>query len=151
MLHGLMQSTTGPASTSIMGNWYGYTNRGYIFGLWACNQYIGNIVAALLIYTVLKSNEITWIFALAIPAAASCIAGFVCLLLLPEHPEQVPGLEKFRSHGLLKDISRSVIRDEVSVILHCIRFIIVEYNGNNNCMILLFYTFTSHIHLSYFL
>lgn len=113
MLHGLMQSTGGPANTSIMGNWYGYSNRGYIFGHWVCHQYVGNIFAALLAFFVLRSHQISWTFALAIPSAANCIWGFVCLFFLPEHPEQVPGLEKFRCNSLLKGISNSANTLEV--------------------------------------
>jgi len=101
MLHGLMQSTGGPANTAIMSNWFGYANRGYIFGLWVCHQYVGNIVAALLAGLVLSTSTMPWTFALIIPAAANCLWGFVCLTMLPERPERVAGLEKFRQNPLL--------------------------------------------------
>lgn len=88
LVHGLMQSTGGPANTAIMSNWFGSKNRGYIFGTWTCHQYLGNIVAALVAGVVLSVDS-SWTIALIIPAMANIGWGLVCMFLLPERPEDL--------------------------------------------------------------
>jgi OPA family glycerol-3-phosphate transporter-like MFS transporter 1/2 len=92
MFHGIMQSTGGPNSTAIMGNWFGAKNRVYIFGTWTCHQHIGNAMAALVAAIVLHYSTVPWQWALLIPSISNIIWGVVCITVLPETPEAV-GLE----------------------------------------------------------
>jgi sugar phosphate permease len=101
LIHGLMQSTGGPANTSIMSNWFGSKNRGYIFGTWTCHQYVGNITAALVAGVVLSIQSVPWTVALIIPALANICWGLVCMFFLPERPEDLAEVRKnrIRSHS----------------------------------------------------
>lgn len=92
LFHGLMQSTGGPNSTMIMGNWFAAKNRVFIFGTWTCHQYFGNIAAALVAAGVLHHSTVPWLWALLIPSISNIIWGIVCISTLPETPEAV-GLE----------------------------------------------------------
>lgn len=99
LVHGLMQSTGGPANTSIMSHWYGYKHRGYVFGSWTTHQYVGNIVSALLASLVLSLPETPWSLVFYIPATLSLLWGLFCLKYLPDKPENVEGLNHLMKGG----------------------------------------------------
>ncbi|XP_015749748.1 PREDICTED: sugar phosphate exchanger 3-like [Acropora digitifera] len=46
-LNGLFQSTGWPCVVAVMGNWFGKSSRGIIFGIWSANASVGNIFGAL--------------------------------------------------------------------------------------------------------
>lgn len=78
-LFGFFQSTGGPVGTAVMGNWFcdpeSVKNRGLIFGLWTCHQYMGDITGKSK-WVSLKSVHLFVIFSLA-PAFLS-IAAALC-------------------------------------------------------------------------
>ncbi|KAF0029570.1 hypothetical protein F2P81_018675 [Scophthalmus maximus] len=54
VLNGLLQSAVWPCVVSVMGNWFGKTGRGFVFGLWSACASVGNILGAFLASSVLK-------------------------------------------------------------------------------------------------
>ncbi|KAJ0015586.1 hypothetical protein NQD34_009206 [Periophthalmus magnuspinnatus] len=54
VLNGLLQSAVWPCVVAVMGNWFGKTGRGFIFGLWSACASVGNILGAFLASSVLK-------------------------------------------------------------------------------------------------
>merc|ERR1719197_2388100 len=87
LIHGLFQSTGGPVNTVIMGNWFGKKNRGFIFGLWTCHQYIGDIVAAVATAAMLN-NGWHWLWALMVPGIANAAWALVNFFMLPNTPAE---------------------------------------------------------------
>jgi OPA family glycerol-3-phosphate transporter-like MFS transporter 1/2 len=87
-IHGLMQATGGPVNTSVMGNWFPKKNRGLIFGLWTCHQYVGDVVAALATAAIIKVG-LPWQIALLLPGLANGVWGVVNLFYLPNNPSEV--------------------------------------------------------------
>ena len=85
--HGLFQSTGGPVNTAIMGQWFGKTNRGLIFGTWTCHQYIGNIIAAV-VTTMVVSSGLTYWWAMVISGIANFGWGVFCWIVLPARPSE---------------------------------------------------------------
>jgi len=87
---GFFQSTGGPVGTAIMGSWFcdeeSVKNRGLIFGLWTCHQYLGDIAAAICTAATLYYG-LHWTVALIIPALLNIVWGFLCLGLCPD-PEE---------------------------------------------------------------
>ena len=83
-IFGFFQSTGGPVGTAIMGSWFAdaesVKNRGTIFGLWTCHQYMGDIAAAICTAIILHL-EMNWLLALALPAVCNIGWGFFCLSL----------------------------------------------------------------------
>jgi OPA family glycerol-3-phosphate transporter-like MFS transporter 3 len=49
ILNGFAQSTGWPAVVAVMGNWFSKDGRGLIFGIWAANASVGNILGALMV------------------------------------------------------------------------------------------------------
>ena len=43
-LNGLFQSTGWPGLVAVMGNWFGKGKRGFLFGMWAGNANLGDIL-----------------------------------------------------------------------------------------------------------
>ena len=46
-INGMFQSLGWPLVLSVMGNWFGKNNRGMLFGIFASNTNVGNILAGL--------------------------------------------------------------------------------------------------------
>jgi len=86
-LFGFFQATGGPVGTAVMGNWFcdpdSVKNRGTIFGLWTCHQYMGDVFAALITAWILGSGYAYWL-ALLIPALANIAFGFVTVKLVAD-------------------------------------------------------------------
>eukprot|EP00808_Paulinella_micropora_P015756 g78188.t1 len=87
-LHGLFQATGGPVNTAIMGSWFGKKNRGFIFGLWTCHQYTGDIIAAFAGAWILRSS-LSWHYAIIIPLVVNAAWGFINLIFVPNRPGDV--------------------------------------------------------------
>ena len=47
-INGLVQSSGWPCVVSIVGNWFGKTGRGLLFGIWSSCASVGNIVGSLM-------------------------------------------------------------------------------------------------------
>eukprot|EP00545_Synedropsis_sp_CCMP1620_P005441 CAMPEP_0119015764 /NCGR_PEP_ID=MMETSP1176-20130426/11557_1 /TAXON_ID=265551 /ORGANISM="Synedropsis recta cf, Strain CCMP1620" /LENGTH=463 /DNA_ID=CAMNT_0006969081 /DNA_START=29 /DNA_END=1420 /DNA_ORIENTATION=- len=86
-LFGFFQSTGGPVGTAVMGNWFCDTesvkNRGLIFGLWTCHQYMGDVTAALCTALVLGIGAPYW-WAILIPAVCNVAWGFLTMQLIAD-------------------------------------------------------------------
>jgi OPA family glycerol-3-phosphate transporter-like MFS transporter 3 len=48
-IFGIMQAAGWPNEVTIMANWFTKNNRGFIMGLWAACQPVGNIVGAIVV------------------------------------------------------------------------------------------------------
>uniref|UniRef100_A0A3Q3IUZ9 Sugar phosphate exchanger 3 n=1 Tax=Monopterus albus TaxID=43700 RepID=A0A3Q3IUZ9_MONAL len=59
-LNGLLQSAVWPCVVAVMGNWFGQTGRGFVFGLWSACASVGNILGAFLasIYAFLVTSVV---------------------------------------------------------------------------------------------
>jgi OPA family glycerol-3-phosphate transporter-like MFS transporter 1/2 len=73
--------------TAVMGNWFcdkkSVENRGLIFGLWTCHQYMGDITAAVCTAIVLGANlDYTW--AIFIPACTNFGWGYLTMKLVAD-------------------------------------------------------------------
>mmetsp|Transcript_6244 Transcript_6244/g.8273 ORF Transcript_6244/g.8273 Transcript_6244/m.8273 type:complete len:479 (-) Transcript_6244:511-1947(-) len=88
LVHGVFQSTGGPVNTAIMGSWFPAKNRGLIFGLWTCHQYLGNIVSAFVAAAVLSSPIDYW-WNMIIAAVCSLVWGCLLYFCTPSRPEEV--------------------------------------------------------------
>jgi sugar phosphate permease len=70
-----------------MGNWFCDTesvkNRGLIFGLWTCHQYMGDVTAALCTALVLGIGAPYW-WAILIPAVCNVAWGFLTMQLIAD-------------------------------------------------------------------
>ncbi|XP_069048120.1 sugar phosphate exchanger 3 [Lepisosteus oculatus] len=53
VLNGLLQSAVWPCVVAVMGNWFGKSGRGFVFGLWSACASVGNILGAFLASSVL--------------------------------------------------------------------------------------------------
>nr|AXS78272.1 sugar phosphate exchanger 3 [Anisakis simplex] len=63
IIFGSLQACGWPNEVAIMGNWFDNSNRGFIMGLWAACQPVGNILGAILITLILPSGyEYTFAF-----------------------------------------------------------------------------------------
>lgn len=88
LVHGVFQSTGGPVNTAIMGAWFPAENRGLIFGLWTCHQYIGNIVSAFVAAAILSSPLDYW-WNIVVAGVANVVWGTVLFFCTPSRPEEV--------------------------------------------------------------
>ena len=86
-LFGFFQSTGGPVGTAVMGNWFcdkqSIANRGLIFGLWTCHQYLGDITAQLTTAYVLSQDYAYW-WGLLIPSVTNVLWGFLTMRLIAD-------------------------------------------------------------------
>jgi len=87
-MNGMFQSAGGPNATAIMGNWFGSKNRGLVFGLWTCHQYIGNIVSAL-VATVLVTEGFPYWWGMIGSAMFAVAWSVVCMFCVPSHPGEI--------------------------------------------------------------
>ena len=94
-IHGFFQSTGVPVNTAIMGNWFGKGNRGLIFGLWTCHQFVGDIIAALATAGIVAAG-LPWQWALMLPGVLSGAWGIVNFYYLPNSPAEA-GVEESKS------------------------------------------------------
>lgn len=70
-----------------MGNWFSDKNeRGLVFGLWTCHQYIGDIAAALASAYIIHAGY-DWKLCITIPAIINGIWGIYMWISVPDSPE----------------------------------------------------------------
>eukprot|EP00457_Paulinella_chromatophora_P003878 gb/GEZN01003886.1/.p1 GENE.gb/GEZN01003886.1/~~gb/GEZN01003886.1/.p1 ORF type:complete len:487 (+),score=69.93 gb/GEZN01003886.1/:229-1689(+) len=84
-IHGFAQATGGPVNTAIMGEWFGSDNRGLIFGLWTCHQYVGDVIAAFAGALIL-SLPINWRWVILIPLVINGFWAGVNFFFVPNSP-----------------------------------------------------------------
>lgn len=84
-LNGLLQSTGWPTVVAVMGNWFGHSARGFLFGAWSANASVGNIVGALVVSAV---SSYGWYVSFFTTAGMLFAAGIINFLFLYTHPRE---------------------------------------------------------------
>uniref|UniRef100_A0A672GTR0 Sugar phosphate exchanger 3 n=1 Tax=Salarias fasciatus TaxID=181472 RepID=A0A672GTR0_SALFA len=94
VLNGLLQSAVWPCVVAVMGNWFGKTGRGFVFGLWSACASVGNILGAFLASSVLKYGyEYAFLVTSVVQFAGGVVVFFGLLTspketgLSPDEPE----------------------------------------------------------------
>lgn len=83
LIFGLLQACGWPNEVAIMGNWFGRGNRGFILGLWASCQPVGNIVGSLLISLILPLG---YQYTFALNSLLMVLGAFVVAFTIKESP-----------------------------------------------------------------
>uniref|UniRef100_A0A8D3D5L0 Sugar phosphate exchanger 3 n=1 Tax=Scophthalmus maximus TaxID=52904 RepID=A0A8D3D5L0_SCOMX len=86
VLNGLLQSAVWPCVVSVMGNWFGKTGRGFVFGLWSACASVGNILGAFLASSVLKYG---YEYAFLVTSVVQFAGGVVVFFGLLTSPKEV--------------------------------------------------------------
>lgn len=96
VLNGLLQSTVWPCVVAVMGNWFGKSGRGFVFGLWSACASVGNILGAFLASSVLKYG---YEYAFLVTSVVQFAGGVVVFFGLLTSPKEV-GLRLESETGL---------------------------------------------------
>lgn len=86
VLNGLLQSAVWPCVVAVMGNWFGKTGRGFVFGLWSACASVGNILGAFLASMVLKYG---YEYAFLVTSLVQFAGGVVVFFGLLTSPKEV--------------------------------------------------------------
>uniref|UniRef100_H3DMF8 Sugar phosphate exchanger 3 n=1 Tax=Tetraodon nigroviridis TaxID=99883 RepID=H3DMF8_TETNG len=86
VLNGLLQSAVWPCVVAVMGNWFGKSGRGFVFGLWSACAPVGNILGAFLASSVLKYG---YEYAFLVTAVVQLAGGVVVFFGLLVSPKEV--------------------------------------------------------------
>ncbi|XP_054165832.1 glucose-6-phosphate exchanger SLC37A2-like [Oppia nitens] len=86
VLTGIGQSSCWPAIMSSMGNWFGPTNRGLVFGIWNSHSFLGNIVGSAIAGIFVGYD---WGLSFIVPGVIVCGIAIVVFLTLVHKPEIV--------------------------------------------------------------
>ncbi|XP_059904806.1 sugar phosphate exchanger 3 [Gadus macrocephalus] len=86
VLNGLLQSAVWPCVVAIMGNWFGKSGRGFVFGLWSACASAGNILGAFLASSVLKYG---YEYAFLVTSVVQFAGGVVVFFGLLTSPKEV--------------------------------------------------------------
>ncbi|KAG7496187.1 sugar phosphate exchanger 3 [Solea senegalensis] len=113
ILNGLLQSAVWPCVVAVMGNWFGKTGRGFVFGLWSACASVGNILGAFLASSVLSYG---YEYAFLVTSVVQFAGGVVVFFGLLTSPKEV-GLSLVSETGLSpvetdRDSHRPLISDE---------------------------------------
>lgn len=116
VLNGLLQSAVWPCVVAVMGNWFGKTGRGFVFGLWSACASVGNILGAFLASSVLKYG---YEYAFLVTSVVQFAGGVVVFFGLLTSPKEV-GLSLETETGLSpvetdSDSHRPLMSDEEEV------------------------------------
>lgn len=85
-LNGLFQSTGWPCVVAVMGNWFGKSSRGIVFGIWSANASVGNIIGALQVAAVLDYG---YEYAMLVPAVVLFAFGILIYFCLIPSPDEI--------------------------------------------------------------
>ncbi|XP_068759959.1 sugar phosphate exchanger 3-like isoform X2 [Montipora capricornis] len=112
-LNGLLQSTGWPCVVAVMGNWFGKSSRGIVFGIWSANASVGNIFGALQVAAILDYG---YEYAMLVPAAVLFAFGILIFFCLTPSPDLL-GLPMPEEENQPSDsASREVVFSDASVI-----------------------------------
>ncbi|KAG5267113.1 hypothetical protein AALO_G00218130 [Alosa alosa] len=111
--NGLLQSAVWPCVVAVMGNWFGKSGRGFIFGLWSACASVGNILGAFLASSVLAYG---YEYAFLVTSAVQFAGGVVVFFGLLTSPKEI-GLSVDSDTGLRpverdSDSQRPLMSDE---------------------------------------
>ena len=88
-INGMFQSLGWPLVLSVMGNWFGKNNRGMLFGIFASNTNVGNILAGLACNILISMPGFDWMWTWMTVNFSAGVLGALNLLFLIDHPEKV--------------------------------------------------------------
>ncbi|XP_032663401.1 glucose-6-phosphate exchanger SLC37A2 isoform X2 [Odontomachus brunneus] len=106
---GIFQTTGWPGVVTVMGNWFGKSKRGFIFGVWNSHTSLGNILGSLI---AAKYVEHDWGLSFMVPGAIMGLVGFVVFLFLVPNPTDV-GCSPPNSHVYRKIEASNSSDDDV--------------------------------------
>ncbi|XP_051976982.1 sugar phosphate exchanger 3 isoform X1 [Xyrauchen texanus] len=86
VMNGLLQSAVWPSVVAIMGNWFGKSGRGLVFGLWSACASVGNILGAFLASSVLKYG---YEYAFLVTSVVQFAGGVVVFFGLLASPKEI--------------------------------------------------------------
>ncbi|XP_068134360.1 sugar phosphate exchanger 3 [Hyperolius riggenbachi] len=113
VLNGLLQSTGWPCVVAVMGNWFGKSGRGLVFGLWSACASVGNILGAFLASSVLKYG---YEYAFLVTACVQFAGGIIIFFGLVVSPKELglpaAGEEDSEDDGQEEEASRPLISDD---------------------------------------
>ncbi|XP_053321267.1 sugar phosphate exchanger 3 [Spea bombifrons] len=116
VINGLLQSTGWPCVVAVMGNWFGKSGRGFIFGLWSACASVGNILGAFLASSVLKYG---YEYAFLVTASVQFAGGLIIFFGLVTSPKELglpeTGEEESKRGSLEEEANRPLISDEDEV------------------------------------
>uniref|UniRef100_A0A672H6U0 Sugar phosphate exchanger 3 n=1 Tax=Salarias fasciatus TaxID=181472 RepID=A0A672H6U0_SALFA len=103
VLNGLLQSAVWPCVVAVMGNWFGKTGRGFVFGLWSACASVGNILGAFLASSVLKYGYEYAFLVTSVVQFAGGVVVFFGLLTSPKEVGEEFALERGAAVPLMSD------------------------------------------------
>ncbi|KAK7130303.1 hypothetical protein R3I93_019815 [Phoxinus phoxinus] len=113
VINGLLQSTVWPCVVAIMGNWFGKSGRGFVFGLWSACASVGNILGAFLASSVLKYG---YEYAFLVTSVVQFAGGVVVFFGLLTSPKEIglsdPSETSLRSVTRDSDSQRPLMSDD---------------------------------------
>lgn len=81
-----MQTTGWPGVVTVLGNWFGKSKRGLIFGIWNSHTSLGNILGTLIAATYVETD---WGLSFMVPGGIMGLCGFIVFLFLAPNPTDV--------------------------------------------------------------
>uniref|UniRef100_A0A3B5AL20 Sugar phosphate exchanger 3 n=1 Tax=Stegastes partitus TaxID=144197 RepID=A0A3B5AL20_9TELE len=113
VLNGLLQSAVWPCVVAVMGNWFGKTGRGFVFGLWSACASVGNILGAFLASSVLKYGYEYAFLVTSVVQFAGGVVVFFGLLTSPKETGLGPVETDTDSHKPLMSDEEDEVEVEV--------------------------------------
>lgn len=86
ILGGAAQSSGWPTVVACLGNWFGKSRRGLIFGIWNSHLYLGNILGAYVAGVFVATN---WGYSFLVPSVVVGVMGILTYLFLVPQPEDL--------------------------------------------------------------
>lgn len=86
LIGGAFQSTGWPSVVTCVGNWFGKSKRGLIFGIWNAHTSVGNIIGAYIAGLFVERN---WGLSFVVPGAICGAVAVLVVFFLPPYPEEV--------------------------------------------------------------
>ncbi|XP_026281370.1 glucose-6-phosphate exchanger SLC37A2 isoform X2 [Frankliniella occidentalis] len=83
---GIVQTTGWPGVVTVVGNWFGKSKRGFIFGVWNSHTSLGNILGTRLASQYVEHD---WGLSFIVPGLVMAICGLIIFLFLAPHPSNV--------------------------------------------------------------
>uniref|UniRef100_A0A8C2CRX2 Sugar phosphate exchanger 3 n=2 Tax=Cyprinus carpio TaxID=7962 RepID=A0A8C2CRX2_CYPCA len=114
VINGLLQSTVWPCVVAIMGNWFGKSGRGFIFGLWSACASVGNILGAFLASSVLKYGYEYAFLVTSVVQFAGGVVVFFGLLTSPKEIGESVTRDSDSQHPLMND-DEDALCDDYSI------------------------------------
>lgn len=116
VINGLLQSTGWPCVVAVMGNWFGKSGRGLVFGLWSACASVGNILGAFLASSVLKYG---YEYAFLVTACVQFAGGVIIFFGLVTSPKELglpdAGEQEGESRDREEEANRPLISEDNEV------------------------------------